>query len=101
MSSYLVTGASRGLGLATVVHLASLSDVKVVFATSRSLTPALKAVIESSSEKVVYVKMEITDEASVKSAAEVVKKRLGDSGLDVLLNNAGITAYTPGWIETL
>ncbi|RHZ60695.1 uncharacterized protein CDV56_105552 [Aspergillus thermomutatus] len=43
MSTYLITGTSRGLGLALVRHLASLpsSSVGTIFATSRSEHPNL------------------------------------------------------------
>lgn len=49
MASYLVTGASRGLGLTMVARLASSSNfvVKIIFAAARSQTTDLKDLIES------------------------------------------------------
>jgi NAD(P)-dependent dehydrogenase (short-subunit alcohol dehydrogenase family) len=39
--------------------------------------------------------MDVTDEASIRSAAEQIENSLGDSGLDALINNAGIGAVGP------
>lgn len=99
MASYLVTGSSRGLGLATVTFLASLpkTDVGVVFATARSQTPALKALIEISSLRVVFIAMDTTDQASVENGVKNVEKHIGSGGLDVLINNAGTGGFSEGW----
>ncbi|KAF4186521.1 hypothetical protein CNMCM7927_005344 [Aspergillus lentulus] len=50
MSTYLITGASRGLGLALVRHLANLPSTSVgtIFATSRSEHPSLKELSQQS-----------------------------------------------------
>jgi NAD(P)-dependent dehydrogenase (short-subunit alcohol dehydrogenase family) len=103
MSSYVVTGTSRGLGLATVTFLASSpkTDVKIVFATARSQTPALKELIAESSGRVVFVEMETTDQVGVDNAVKIVEKQLGGSGLDVLINNAGIGGFAEGWTDKL
>lgn len=72
MASYLITGSSRGLGLAMVTHLAnsSPSDARVVFATARSQTPDLKKLIEKSAGRVVFVEMDTTDQSSVDKAVK-------------------------------
>jgi NAD(P)-dependent dehydrogenase (short-subunit alcohol dehydrogenase family) len=103
MPSYLVTGSSRGLGFAIVKFLASLprTEVSLVFATARSETPALKEVVDTSSGRVIFVKVDVTNEASVDEGVKLVEQRVGDAGLDVLINNAGATVWTPGWIEKL
>lgn len=103
MASYLVTGTSRGLGLAMVAHLANSpkSDVGVIFATARSQTPNLKELVEKSSGRVLYVRMDTTNQADVENAVKVVEKQLGDKGLDHLINNAGLGGFAPGWTETL
>lgn len=103
MASYLVTGSSRGLGLAMVTHLAnsSPSDARVVFATARSQTPGLKELVEKSSGRVVFVEMDTTDQASVDKAVKVVEFQLGDKGLDYLVNNAGVGGFAPEWTEKL
>lgn len=103
MPSYLVTGSSRNLGLAIVTHLAyaPTSECSIVFAAARSQTPALQALIQASSGKVVFIKMDTTSEDSVDSSVEYVKGRLGESGLDVLVNNADVGELTPGWTEKM
>ncbi|KFZ12067.1 hypothetical protein V501_04389 [Pseudogymnoascus sp. VKM F-4519 (FW-2642)] len=103
MASYLVTGSSRGLGLAMVTHLANStpSDARVVFATARSHTPDLKELVEKSSGRVVFVEMDTTDQASVDKAVKAVEVQVGDKGLDYLVNNAGVGGFAPEWTEKL
>lgn len=103
MSTFLVTGSSRGLGLALVTEILALpsSEAKLVVATSRSESSALKKVIESSQGRAVFVKIEVTSEESIKSAVTQVEKVLGDGGLDVLINNAGIGKATQGGITAM
>lgn len=103
MASYLITGTSRGLGLAMTAHLANSpnSDARIIFAGARSQTPALKDLVEKSSGKVFYFEIDTTNQLSVDKAVKVVKKQLRDKGLDYLINNAGISGgFAPGWTET-
>ncbi len=97
MSSYLITGAGRGLGLELVTQLvqAPASQVSVVFAASRrEPSSPLQKLIDSSSGRVVHVPMVITERASLDKAAAEVEAKLGDKGLDVLINNAGVMPPT-------
>lgn len=86
----LVTGASTGIGKATALELRRRGWR--VFATVRrqvdviDLTKAGRGVIEP-------LIMDVTDEASVVRAIEVVKERAGR--LDALVNNAGIGVAGP------
>lgn len=100
MASYLITGTSRGLGLAMVTHLAS-SETGIIFAAARSKTADLGDLITASSGRVVYIEMDTTNANSVAVAVEAVEKHLGDKGLDYLVNNAGLGGFAPGWTETL
>jgi len=95
MASFLITGASRGLGLAFVKELVALpsSQVSKIIATARSDAPALSEIEQQSSGRVAVVKLDVTDQASIKKAAAEVDSILGDKGLDVLINNAGICQY--------
>jgi NAD(P)-dependent dehydrogenase (short-subunit alcohol dehydrogenase family) len=101
MATYLITGASRGMGLEMVRYLASSppSEVSVVFATARSESVALKDISSSSSGRVCFVKLDTTDEENIKDAVTQVESVLGSQSLDVLVNNAGATAWTEGWAE--
>ena len=101
MSSYLVTGCSRGLGLGLVQALLQI-DTEVaglIFATSRSgqAPSQLQDVIDASKGRVIYVPLDVTDSISIATAVEIVTKALSPSrtGLDVLINNAGITVFEP------
>ncbi len=79
----LVTGASRGIGLATV-RLFQERQVDVILA-SRVLEKA-----ESAAKRIgcAAVQLDITDQASVDQAANWIGERFGR--LDVLVNNSGI-----------
>ncbi|KAJ5115026.1 hypothetical protein NUU61_000785 [Penicillium alfredii] len=103
MASYLITGTSRGIGLKITSILASkpASEVSVVFAASRTESDALKKLIANSSGRVKFINIEVTNEESVKKAASEVKQVVGEKGLDVLLNNAGVMPYSPDGIETM
>ncbi|EHK22108.1 uncharacterized protein TRIVIDRAFT_91392 [Trichoderma virens Gv29-8] len=98
MSSYLVTGASRGLGLEMVRVLASkpASEVSIIIATIRSAAPAaLQEIISQAQGRVVTVQLEVTDPANVTKVAGEVKEILGGRGLDVLINNVAVSNTTP------
>lgn len=99
MSSYLITGCSRGLGLELVKQLISApSSVSTVFATARSPTPSgpLSDVIKSSGGRICFVQLDVTNDQSIGAATEQVAQQLGDKGLDVLINNAGIQIFEKG-----
>ncbi|KAI1443903.1 NAD(P)-binding protein [Annulohypoxylon stygium] len=103
MASFLVTGASRGFGLALVRRLASLSatDVGQVFATARGYSPVLEELEKNSYGRVVVVKLDVTNETCIKQAAAEVEAKLGGKGLDVLINNAGICQYAPDGVKSM
>jgi short-subunit dehydrogenase len=73
----LVTGASSGMGRATVLHLAKQGFV--VYAGSR--TP--RKLFDIQSENIRPVKLDITDPASIKESIGFIEC------IDVLINNAG------------
>ncbi|KAK9368882.1 hypothetical protein V1509DRAFT_621768 [Lipomyces kononenkoae] len=103
MASYLVTGASRGLGLELARQLASFpaSEVSRVFATARGYAPELEELAKKSSGQVVVIKLDVADEASIKQAEAEVEANLDGKGLDVLINNAGILQYSPNGVNTM
>ncbi|XP_077165928.1 C-signal-like isoform X2 [Paroedura picta] len=92
--SVLVTGANRGIGLETVRQLLSKADSpQWVFACSREPDgergQELKKLV-SKHRNLVMVKLDATSSASIKDAAACVEKHLKGSGLNLLINNAGI-----------
>jgi NAD(P)-dependent dehydrogenase (short-subunit alcohol dehydrogenase family) len=98
MASYLITGCSRGLGLAMVEILASMpkSEVGTIFATSRSESAALKELAGKHTDRVVTVSLDVLSLDSINTAAKLVEEKLNGKGLDVLINNAGIMGTAPG-----
>ncbi|KAL4865110.1 hypothetical protein BDV12DRAFT_211249 [Aspergillus spectabilis] len=104
MATYLITGSSRGLGLAMAAGLAALpeSEVGFVFATSRQINaPGLAELAEKTSGRVVPVQLDPNDPDSLRAAVKLVEERLQGKGLDVLVNNAGVQPVTDGRIEKM
>ena len=94
--SAAVTGAGGGLGRDIALGLAAKSYV--VFGTAMSAAE-VQDLKEASGGRVSLTVCDMTKEESVKAWAGGVSDALGESGLDVLINNAGI--LTPGPIEVL
>lgn len=91
----LVTGASKGIGLATAVALAQAGvDVALCARKSKELNETLERVKQSAPQT-----NPVACLADVSSAAEVddlfayVDRELG--GLDILVNNAGVGVFRP------
>ncbi|KAJ5163937.1 Short-chain dehydrogenase/reductase SDR [Penicillium coprophilum] len=102
MASYLVTGSSRGLGLALVARLAALpkTEVGTIIATARQdKSPQLREIATTSSGRVQIVKLDVTDESSVKEAVAAVERQLEGKGLDYLVNNAGVSDWSPTGLD--
>lgn len=102
MASYLVTGSSRGLGLALITRLASLpkTEVGTIIATARQdNSPQLKDLVNASSGRVELVKLDVTDISSVTEAANLVEGKLKGKGLDYLINNAGVMDWSASGLE--
>lgn len=80
-----VTGASRGLGLALVAHLLERGDR--VAATTRSRQRLLDALHGVSTENLLTLEVQLTDQDAVDLAVAEAVERFGS--LDVVVNNAG------------
>src|SRR5579862_8679107 len=94
--SAAVTGAGGGLGRDIALGLAAKGYI--VFGTAMSAVE-VQDLKDASGGRVSLTVCDMTKEESVKSWAAGVSDALGDSGLDILINNAGI--LTPGPIEVL
>lgn len=103
MASYLITGCSRGLGLALAFHLLTFppSEVGTIIATSRAESSKLMDLTGKSEGRVRFVQLDTTNEASIKNAVAEAENILGRKGLDVLINNAGILRNAPDGIASM
>ncbi|XP_072202779.1 C-signal-like [Excalfactoria chinensis] len=103
--SALVTGANRGIGLGFVRHLLALPNPpEWVFAGCRDPKGQRAQELQQLASKhpnLVIVPLEVTDPASIKAAAASVGERLKGSGLNLLINNAGIVRANKLDNETL
>jgi NAD(P)-dependent dehydrogenase (short-subunit alcohol dehydrogenase family) len=100
----LVTGASRGLGHSTALHLAQQGhDIILTYQTQQAQAAATVAQIEALGRKAVALRLDVADsrsfadfEEQVRTALETHWKR---ATFDVLVNNAG-TGTHASLVET-
>ena len=86
----LVTGASRGIGRAVALQLATAgATVAVNYASSADAAEAVVAEITGAGGNAYALKGDVSQEAEVEQLVAAVLERSGS--LDVLVNNAGIT----------
>lgn len=81
MTTVLITGTNRGIGLELARQYASDGNKVLACCRNPGEAKALKAL-----ENVEVFPLDVTDDASVKA----LKANLGDRPLDILVNNAGI-----------
>lgn len=93
MSTYLITGTGKGVGLELTKQLLTLpsSEVTHIFALSRSKpTSGLQSLLDANQGRVTHITGAVDCDDSVQAAADEVTKLLDGKGLDVMVNNAGI-----------
>ena len=91
----LVTGANKGIGYAIAAGLGALGWRVGVGARDDQRREEAVAKLRETGVDAFGVPLDVTDDASVTAAAQLIEERTG--GLDVLVNNAAITG---GWSQT-
>ena len=87
MTTTLITGANKGLGHMAAQRLIAHGHQVWVAARDRDRGAAAANAIGA-----LFVQLDVTDDTSVAAAADVIANA---GGLDVLINNAGISDRTP------
>ncbi|HSB33331.1 MAG TPA: SDR family oxidoreductase [Nitrospirota bacterium] len=88
----VITGTSTGIGRACALHLDGLGFH--VFAGVRTSRDA-ESLHRESARRITPLLMDVTDNLSVRAAADAVTGAAGDAGLFGLVNNAGIVVSGP------
>nr|XP_022336367.1 uncharacterized protein LOC111132814 [Crassostrea virginica] len=90
--SVLITGASRGLGLEFVKQFLQVpSPPEFLFATCRNPDSAKELQeVAKSNPSVTVLKLDVNEINTIEEAKKAVESKVGDKGLNLLLNNAGV-----------
>jgi NAD(P)-dependent dehydrogenase (short-subunit alcohol dehydrogenase family) len=92
VKSFLVTGASTGIGRATALRLDRAGHR--VFGSVRKPEDGA-SLAKAASDRLVPVELDVTDAKSIDAAANQVHSAVGETGLDGLVNNAGTAIAGP------
>ena len=88
----IVTGGSRGIGAAIALGLAEAgADVLLTYREKESEAKLVAGRIVALGRRALAVRMDVTDRASVRTAAETAR---GFGAISILVNNAGINKPT-------
>lgn len=85
MSTYLITGSNRGIGLEFVRQLAARGETVIATCRDKSQAEDLQR-LSQEQEQVEIHELDVADARSISSFSS----QLGDRPVDVLINNAGV-----------
>jgi NAD(P)-dependent dehydrogenase (short-subunit alcohol dehydrogenase family) len=94
MGWYYITGCDTGFGNEVIKMLDAKGHNVIAGVFSKDSI----AKVEASGKNIVGVQLDVSNDDSVAAAAQFVKAKVGDKGLDGVVNNAGILV-TPGPVE--
>jgi NAD(P)-dependent dehydrogenase (short-subunit alcohol dehydrogenase family) len=92
MDIALITGATRGLGLATAAQLGRRGVRVVLGARDPERGERAAATLRAQGADATALELDVTDDNAVRAAAEVLRAEHGR--IDILVNNAGILPET-------
>jgi NAD(P)-dependent dehydrogenase (short-subunit alcohol dehydrogenase family) len=98
MTLALITGANKGIGLETARQLAQTGIHVIIGARDAAKGQAAAQTLQAEGYKADFIPLEVSNEASIKQAAQTVSDRYGK--LDILINNAGINPEYPQGVFT-
>ncbi|CAH2074696.1 unnamed protein product, partial [Iphiclides podalirius] len=90
MKTVLITGANRGLGLGMVNYLTKQKKAEKIFATCRNASEDLTKLSEEHTNLHI-LHLDVKDLKSFGDFATQIHQLLGNQGLNVLVNNAGVS----------
>ncbi|KAH9836044.1 NAD-P-binding protein [Rhodofomes roseus] len=90
-STWLIVGASRGLGLELVRQLIATSNTVIAACRNPSSASQLQA-LEPTGAELHIIQLDVSSEESIRASVGKVEAVLNGRGLDYLYNNAGILA---------
>ena len=93
MSVVVVTGASAGVGRATVRRFAAEGASVGLIARGKERLEAAADEVESAGGRALVLPLDVADERAVEAAADRVEEELGP--IDVWVNNAMVTVFAP------
>jgi len=91
-STWLITGASRGLGFELVKQLSTRPNTTIFAGARNPEKSAELQTLAKSHHNVVLLKLDVSREEDVQNAIHEIEKKAG--GLDVLVANAGVMGET-------
>ncbi|GBM32568.1 C-factor [Araneus ventricosus] len=93
--SVLITGANRGIGLEFVKQFLNLpSPPNIIFATCRNPDKADDLQnLAKSNPNVKILPLDVKDESSFPKIRQQLEQEVGETGLNLLINNAGIAIW--------
>ncbi|XP_022912817.2 retinol dehydrogenase 12-like [Onthophagus taurus] len=93
----LITGGNSGMGYQTALMLAS-RGAKIILADKDDLIQSKKKIIEETkNDKIITKYLDLANLDTIKSLAKEINEE--EDRLDVLINNAGISGYFPGFTK--
>ncbi len=91
----LITGATAGIGREAALHLAARGHRVIATGRREAALASLTAEAKTRGFELDTIRMDVTSEASIAEARELIERLTDGHGVDVLINNAGYGLAAP------